>query len=161
MRTTKDLSADRQGFTLIECLIVVAIMTTVAAGGLLLSMDSYRGYSFRNDRDSLISLLQHARAQAIGNVCLGDVCMAGADHGVAIKTDRYVLFQGSSYATRDVEQDIVVPSSPNSDKVGLEEVVFSALSGDPLQTGEISLMDVSVQGSIITIGDEGQITWTH
>ncbi|OGG91506.1 hypothetical protein A3H16_03425 [Candidatus Kaiserbacteria bacterium RIFCSPLOWO2_12_FULL_53_8] len=88
-------------------MIVMALVTIVGAFGLLLGTDSYRGYSFHSDHDILVAALQHARSQAIGNVCLGEGCTHGMPHGVFIDAahNRYVIFQGTNYATRDGEVD--------------------------------------------------------
>lgn len=150
----------RRAFTLIETLIVMAIVAIVAGIGLVMSMDSYRGYSFRTDRDALVALLQHARAQAIGNVCLGDACIDGVDHGVRIDDGRYVLFQGSSWDVRDADLDEVVDVSLAIAHTGTNEVVFRHLSG-AATAGTITLSDEAGRSSTITIGAEGQITWTH
>jgi Tfp pilus assembly protein FimT len=138
----------------------MAFIAIVGAFTMLVSMDSYRGYTFHTERDVLIAALQHARAQAVGNVCLGAGCTTGKAHGVYIQPDKFVIFQGSSYATRDTAQDSVIPAATSVLHSGISEVVFSELSGNSSTPGTIS---VSANGrtSDITIGALGQIVWTN
>ena len=60
------LKSDK-GFTFIEILVVIAILGTLFAIGLLMSMEAYRGYSRRSDRDILVSALERARSSALAN----------------------------------------------------------------------------------------------
>ena len=151
----------KSGFTLVEMLVVLALIVIVGNFALLVSFDTYRASSYESDRGSLISLLHHARAQAVDDVCAGSGCMHGAAHGVSIQADKYVLFQGSTYASRDVDEDSVVDTNPSVVHGGLSEVVFEPSSGNPLVTGDVVLMTANGHQSTITIGREGQIGWTN
>jgi len=155
------MRCDSAGFTLMEILVVMALLAAVGSFALFVSADSYRGETFRSDRAALIAALQHARAMAMHGVCAGDACTEGAPHGVAIEPDRYVLFQGSKYAARDSREDLVIPADPAVSHEGLSEVVFADASGDAQEAGDITLTDTAGHASVITIGLEGQIVWTH
>lgn len=150
-----------KGFTLVEALVVIALIGIIGSFGLLMSYDVYRGDSFRTDRAALIAALQHARAESMGAVCFGDTCTDGAEHGIAIQSDRYVIFQGSSYAARDAEHDVVVAADPSFAHGGLSEVVFAMSSGNPEVVGAITFQDTTGRASIITIGNEGQIACSN
>ncbi len=166
--TTNASSAGRRGVSLMEVIVVVSLVSVAAGMTLFINLDSYRGYLSRSDRELLIVALHHARSQAVGNVCLGTGCTNGRAHGVAIREaeQEYVIFQAAatspfSYATRDVQEDIVIPINAGSTFSGsLTEVVFSPLSGNAVASGSI---EISAHGrtSIFTIGTEGQILWTH
>ena len=156
--TTQNIS--NKGFTLIEVLVVLGILTVVGSFSIIMGVDSYRGQLFRSDRDVLITALQHARSQAVGNICLGSGCTGGKPHGVYISPDTYVMFQGTSYAARDVAVDAVLDATPSVIQSGITEVVFKQLSGDVLTTGDIILTEEN-HVSTITIGSEGQIIWTN
>ena len=149
------------GFSLIEIIVVLALTSVAVGCSLFFSMDSYRSQSFYTDRDTLISLLQHARAESLANACAGSSCTAGVPHGVYIENTDYILFQGASFATRDEAQDGVVEASPLVVHASMSEVVFEAQSGDVLHPGVIHLSDTSGHDSILTIGSEGQISWTQ
>ncbi|HEY9585496.1 MAG TPA: prepilin-type N-terminal cleavage/methylation domain-containing protein [Candidatus Paceibacterota bacterium] len=151
------------GFTLIEILVVVALLATISGFGLIVGMDSYRGYAFRADRDTLVSLLQRARSQSINNICIGASCTNGKPHGVFIDatSGQYILFQGAAYATRDSVVDEVTGVSPLVKHSGLTEVVFAQLSGDASSTGDIILSGTAGQVSTTSVNAVGQIAWTQ
>jgi prepilin-type N-terminal cleavage/methylation domain-containing protein len=149
------------GFTLTEILLVLALIVIVGRFALMISFNTYRGASFHTDRAYLISALQHARAQAENNVCAGSTCTSGASHGVSIETHRYVVFQGSSYATRNPAYDEPIEANPTIIRNGLSEIIFAPGSGDATPTGDIVLSDPSGRSSTITIGNYGQIFWNN
>ena len=120
------------GFTLIEVVIVMALVVLVAGFGLFVSMESYRGYSFRTERDNLIGTLQEARSEAVNNMCFGASCTDGRAHGVHIGVNQYVLFQGESYASRDASADEVITARYNglaAEAPSFTDIVFSRLAG--------------------------------
>jgi len=149
------------GFTLVEVLIVIVLVVIIAKFALTVSFDTYRASSYHADRAYLIAALQHARALSVNDVCEGAACTSGAPHGVSIQTDRYIVFQGSSYAARDPSFDEVIGVNPAIDRTGLDEVVFIPGSGDVSIPGDIALTDLSGRTSTVTIGSYGQISWSN
>lgn len=151
--------APAKGFTLIEVLTVLGLFTLLAGLGLFASMDLYRGSSFHSERDLLVALLQHARAQAVNNICRG-MCTDGVAHGVKIGSGNYIVFQGSSYASRDATQDQTFATSPLVTSSGDTEVVFAQLTGVAMPPAVIVLR-IGGQVSTTTIEPNGRIWWTH
>ncbi len=151
------------GFTVIEILVVVALLAMISGLGLIVGMDSYRGYAFRADRDTLVSLLERARSQSINNICNGTLCTNGKPHGVFIDatSSQYILFQGRTYATRDVGVDEVTGGSGFITRSGISEVVFAQLSGEVSIPGAIVLSSKAGQTSTTSINVWGQIAWTN
>ena len=116
---------------MIELVVVLGLLSFVGAFALFMTMDSYRGYTFRGDRDLGVSVLQKARSQAINNMCFGASCTDGKSHGVRVESDRLIVFQGGSYATRDAAVDeVIYPQSKSTVFSGMSEVVFAKLSGE-------------------------------
>ena len=126
-------------------------------------MESYRGSDFRSDRDLLVSLLQHARSDALNSVCRDASCTDAAPHGVHITSTAYTVFEGGSYVA-GAAQNQVFEASPAVTPSGLTDVVFEPATGDVLvpnvTPGTISLMG-NGHTSDITIDSEGQISWTN
>ena len=157
-----------KGFTFIELLVVMALLFIIAGFGLIISMDNFRGYSFRTERMSIVSTLQKARGQAVSNMCFG-TCTGGRPHGVYIGAHSYTIFQGDSYAARDVAVDEVVPA--RYEAMGFAagsftEIVFSQLSGaatpHPSGVTTLSLIDTAGKdSSVLTVNAEGAISWTN
>ena len=153
-----------KGLTLIEILIMIGIISIVSLSILWIGPDSYRSYLFRNERDTIVSILQKARSQAISNICKGSGCTNGKPHGVHFENNKYIIFQGSDYATRDLDQDEEIDSNYHLDFSGstITDVVFAELSGDVLVAGDIKLSDsASGRTSDININNEGRIAWTN
>ena len=148
-----------KGFTLIEVIIVISFVAIAGSAAVFFGADSYRAYLFHSDRDLLVTALQHSRAQAIGNICLGSSCTDGEPHGVSIQADKFVMFQGASYAARNPDADAEIEANPNLLHTGVSEIVFTQLSATTTG-GTITLKDISNgRKTIITIQPEGQITW--
>ena len=147
-----------RGFTMVEILVVLTLFSVLAASALFVSMETYRGTSFRSDRDLLIAVFQRARAESMNNICRGVGCMDGTPHGVKVLTDgTVVLFQGAQYV-----------GDPNTDAVfhlfaattsDVAEVVFAPLSGTT--TPATIVLSGYDHSSTIIISPNGRISWTH
>jgi type IV fimbrial biogenesis protein FimT len=158
-------SKSTKGFTLIEVLVVLSMLAIVAALAVFVSMDTYRGSSFRADRDLLVALLQHARAEAIHNICAGTSCTntspaADTTHGLYVGATTYTLFQGSSYALRTTAEDQNYSEDALVSRTGATEVVFQPLTGTVAAQATITLTG-SGKTSVITIEPSGRIWWTN
>ena len=153
----------RPGLTLIEVLVVMGMIVILVGLGLVLSMDTFRGFTFRSERDTLVALLQQARSQAINNVCLGTACTNGRPHGVKIESNLYTMFQGPDYAAHDSGVDRqILPSYPLIIAAGsASEVVFQQLSGNVDAQKEIFMTDGFGNSSTITVTNQGGISWTN
>lgn len=158
----------KKGFTLLEILITIGLLAIVASLGLFVSMESYHNSSFHNERDLFISALQHARAQAVNNVCIGLSCTEGQPHGVHIVTTagtvtHYIVFQGTTYNSVDPLNTVIDVGkniSQNLQVTGMTDVYFDQLSASTTPT-TITLQNNLGESSVITIGNEGQISWTN
>ncbi|TSC82284.1 MAG: Uncharacterized protein G01um101420_448 [Parcubacteria group bacterium Gr01-1014_20] len=144
----------RGGFTLIEIIVVITIVVILAGLGLWVGMDAYRGYSYRSERDVLVSVLQKARLASMVNI-------NEAKHGVHVESNRYTVFQGETYLTRDANFDqIITPGGAvwlDSPFPLPQDVIFDQLSGvsSPIT---LTITD-SIKSSDIQINNEGQISW--
>lgn len=146
------------GFTLIEVIIVVAIMGMVLSCSLFFTTNQLKRESLLSQRLLLVTALQTARADAMNNV-------KQIAHGVVLypaSFDGFVIFSGLDYASSNgmsqrqipsVYATVLASSSPR-------EIVFSQLSGDANYSGEIILLDNTTNSSTsITINYEGKIGW--
>ena len=149
------------GFSMIEVLVVLGMFAVMAGFGLYVNMENYRGSSFHSDRDLFVSLLQHARAQAISNKCGGPHCnFNGKAHGVFIQSDSYVLYQVTASTSRDLSEDAVFAANPSLTRTGALDFNFSQLTATT-SANKIMTLAGSGKTSDITVSTEGQITWTH
>jgi len=129
-----------------EIIIVIAMFGALLALGLFMSMDAYRGFSFRSEEDTVVSLLQKARSRAMNN-------MNQTPWGVCWRDDSYVIFQGRVCTTGET-----IPASPAATTTGLLiGIVFSQLSGTTTATTITVLQDS--RSSTISTNNEGTIIW--
>jgi len=133
----------------------------VAGFSTIVSMDNYRSYSFSNERDLLVAILHKARNQAINNMCVGALCTDGKPHGVHITPGAYTIFQGATFATRDSAVDEVIQTKAPVTVTGINDIVFSQLSGNASPVGTTTIADPTNHSSVISINSEGQISWTN
>ena len=157
----KPARAASKGFTVLEMLVVMGLLAIVSALGLFMSMDSYRGGSFRNERDTIVTALQTARSQAMNNICLGSGCTDGKAHGVHFEIGKYIIFQGNAYSSSDPLNQTIASNDPNVVVTGPADVIFSQLSGQVAAAGTIAVSDQAGHSSTISINGEGQIVWTN
>ncbi len=150
--------AHTAGFTLIEVIVVVAIMGVVLGASLFFTSSQFKRESLHSERRLLVTALQTARSNAMNNV-------RQTAHGVALYPDGfngYVIFSGSSYASRLVGTETKLSSQyPVVLGSGTpHEIVFSQLSGDASYDGEIILIDLSSHSSTsVNINYAGKIGW--
>lgn len=139
------------GFTLIEILIVIGIFAILAGLGLFLGFDVYTSNALRSERNTLLSVLEKTRSRAMNN-------MNESGHGLYITSSEYIMYRGSSYASRNPSYDENIQANPAIAHTGLQEVSFGQLTGNPSATGTITLSD-AVRSLNISVEDEGMINW--
>lgn len=127
------------GFTLIEVLVVLALLGTVLGATLFFTTSTYQRTAFLSERDSLISVLQNARGKALNNV-------NQRKHGVAIfpvSYTGYVLFEGDTFLSSDISSRTYTPSAYHItfDDLKPAEIIFDQLSGNASYDGQITLID--------------------
>jgi prepilin-type N-terminal cleavage/methylation domain-containing protein len=154
-----------KGFTLVEMLTVIGLIAMITALGLIMSLDAFRGFSFRNDRDAAVAALQRARSQAINNICLGTGCNDGKKHGVHFETNKMVIFQGDDYdgIGRDKSNDEIINFESKSTNASTtadgNDIIFQQLSGNS-EENTITLTDTaSWRNTTTTINTAGRIDY--
>lgn len=139
------------GFSIMELLIVVAIVLMLSGLGGFVGLDFYRSYVMNSERDTLISLLMRARNMAQTNI-------NQASHGVYMTGTAYTVFQGDSYASRNIIYDETINMNPSVSASGLREVVFERLDGGTGNSGDIVLSNKN-RSITVSLNSEGRINW--
>ncbi len=148
----------KSGFTLVEMVIVVGILSILFGISLLFNVSDYQGTAFRAEKSTIVTLLQTARGNAMNN--FGEV-----SHGLALhpvdRPDSYVLFKGTHYDKNAASNVVVTENYPVTFGGGAPlEVVFHQLSGDTDWQGNITLTDPRRNfTSIVSVNGEGRINW--
>jgi prepilin-type N-terminal cleavage/methylation domain-containing protein len=141
-----------KGFTLVEILVTLAILTTILAIGALANINLFRQEQVLKEEMILVSTLHKARNRAMNNV-------NQTKHGVHIENglDYYLIFKGDTYNSNDSTNEII----PREEKIissGLTDIVFEQLSGNANE-GNITLTDTGGKQKTIIISENGLIDW--
>ena len=132
----------REGFTLIEILLSLALVTLLTA----ISVPFYQSFQQANELDAtketILSALRTAKTYARES-------KDNANWGVYISTENVVLFQGDSYTTRDPSYDLYYSISSKVSLYGSTEFVFNTPFGSPTSTGTIGLAINNKSDSIL------------
>lgn len=129
----KYIHTPKKGFTLIEVMIVVALMITIG----VFSMVFYGSFILRNAASDAESMLVGSLRKAQWNSMMGKYYDSW---GVKVLGDTVTVFRGNSYASRVSGFDEVFILNPNISISGTDEWVFSRL------TGETNAGSIVVQG---------------
>ncbi len=152
-----------KGFTLIELLIAVAIFSVILGLGLIMSIDVYRGYSQRSERDVVVSLLQKARGMSLANI-------DQSRWGVCYAAPSYLIFKGSYTAGASTNEVFPVSAAvvlSGFPQCGLgSEIVFDQLTGKLVPqlspaTSEttITITQPGRPTQSVSVNNEGRINW--
>ena len=141
---------NEKGFTIFEMLIVTGILAIILAIGIPISWNFYLDYELVYEQKTLNSLLGYARNLSMVN-------SGEAAHGLYIDSSNFVVFEGNSYASRNVNADKPFPRSSAITITGPVEQWFLPLSG---QTSS-STFGVSNGRKTFTtyVNSEGRIEW--
>ncbi len=141
-----------KGLTLIEVLIVVAIIVTISGLGLFVGLDFYKTHALNSERDIIVSILMKTRNKAANN-------FNESPHGVYIDSDGYTIFQGASYALRNQSYDEFIKRTNAVSASGLQEMVFEQLTGSlTTAAGDVTLSN-GIKSTNISLNSEGRINW--
>ncbi len=118
----------REGFTLIELIIVLTLFVLLAAMTIPYSVDFYRTRIFESEVETLSGVLDRARSYAVSG-------RDDSSWGVAFfpEEDYYVFFRGEDYDPEDpTNQEYSVSS--DIDISGASQIVFEKGTGLPIIT---------------------------
>ena len=145
-----------KGFSLLELLLVVAMMAAVFAFSAPFTINFYRTQLVDEVQSNLIDALQIARHNAV-------LQKNDSNFGVHIDGDlhQYVIFQTPdlTYDSHVLEQDEVFPIIDTITFTGLTDVVFSKLTGSPNATGTINIAFNNLSKGIL-LDDFGSLSKT-
>ncbi len=123
----------KRAFTLIELLLVIAIVAIIFAFSAPYTLRFYNTQLINETQSNILSVLSQARHNAL-------LQKNDSDWGVKFDSEnnQYILFQGSSYAENVDLYDEVYPLLNNVELTGdwTDEIVFSKYTGVPTVNGE-------------------------
>ncbi|MDP2909923.1 MAG: prepilin-type N-terminal cleavage/methylation domain-containing protein [bacterium] len=150
---------NKKGFTLMEVLIILAILLILLGISITVFISLGKRYDLNNTAELMADKLRLARERTIASE--GDN-QYGIYFDTATSPDRYILFRGASFSSRDPNFDEVydLPKSIDIANINFNnnEAVFKRLTGDA-DAGDILLSLSSDPGQMypIYINSFGQI----
>ncbi len=137
-----------RGATLMEMIVVIGIAGVLLGMGLPLTWDFYLKSELRSERSNAVQYLRTARTRAMSN-------RGESAHGMALINSNFVIFEGATYAGRNVARDQAFPKSLGITATGTTEFVFAALSG---RSASSSITFITSSGSTtVFVNNEGLI----
>ena len=145
----------KKGFTLIEFMIVAALIVMFSSLTLPMGFNFYQESTLNDQTRNLENSLRKAQAMAMTG--RGD-----SNAGVKIEEGQYIIFEGESWQKHREETKIVIPFPIALSATGTEEIVFQRLTGLPIfQEGEeersIIKLTFGANSQEITINSQGKI----
>lgn len=143
---------DRSGFTLLETVLSVALISLIATIGIPI----YQSFQNRNDLDiAAVTFVQSSRrAQVLSGTVEGD-----SSWGVRADTGSITLFKGDDFTGRDVDFDETFTISDTIVVSGMQEITFERFTGDPNNTGTLTLESVNNESRNVTVNEKGTIEY--
>lgn len=138
-----------RGFTLIEVMLAAGAISLLAGIALPVFRLSVQGADLSLTALTVGQVIR--RAQALSMAGESD-----AQWGVHMTSGSAMLFQGSSYATRNAAFDETTTFSASVTATGLGDVVFNKVFGEPDATGTITLQ-AEGENRGISINNKGSI----
>lgn len=120
-----------RGFTFIELMLVIALITLIGAFIAPVGLSYYQSQLLNETSDGLVSALRQAQSFAYTG-------RHNHAFGVFVTADAYTIFEGDTYASRIISEDMIFPIASTVTVSGLQEIVFSEMSGIPRATGVVT-----------------------
>jgi type II secretory pathway pseudopilin PulG len=145
------------GFSVIELVLVLALVGVVALFSISLGMDSIGRSAVVTERDLFVSLLlRGARAASLAN-------LKEVSHGIYLDNGahQYVLFDGTNYDPYATTNRAIPYTNGNIavSNTGGETIVFEQLSGNVIAGAGTITISNSAKNQSVVIRDTGQIDW--
>lgn len=149
-----------RGFTLMEVIITIALMSMLLGLGLILSMDVYRGTLYRSTRQVLVSSLSTARGRSLSN-------LFQSTYGVCYRAPDFIMFRGTTYSASSPYNETV----PGNPAVTLSStgsfftcgsgtgIVFSQLAATTSNSGTITVSESGHADETVSVNSLGTIIW--
>lgn len=117
------------GFSIVELIIVIGILALLSAITVPIGLNIFQKQQVARMEQDIENILKKAQNNAI-------YLKNDSDWGVKISSNAFVLFQGSTYGTRDTSSDesynLSAGASYQTNYTG-DEIVFGKFSGEPYE----------------------------
>lgn len=149
-----------KGFSLVELLIIIAIMFLITLVFMPSLIDFQRKQSLKNTTENVISLLNKAKSDSLSSLNLNNYGVHFEDNYMVYFSGNIFSESGSDNKTINFESGTSIPSGGINLNGGADEVIFPRLTGDITGYGIIIIQLTAKPDiqKIITISKTGAIS---
>ncbi len=122
----------QNGFTLVELLIVFALITVIGITSVPFYSNFFTQNAAGNTYDQLINHIRKAQTNAM-------IGKQNSQWGVHNQAGSIILFQGSSFASRNIAFDQKLTLNPNISVSGFTDIIFAKMTGTPSAAATITI----------------------
>lgn len=151
----------KSGLSLIEIVVVIAIMGMILSLGVVVSLNSYKSTIFRSERETLLSILEKARNRSMNNY-------NQVSHGACLDNSSgnlsYVIFQDPYSSSATLNEYLETSPAVSISSIGNvfncvagSGIIFNQLNGNTSSSTITLVEDGRV--SVISINQVGRINW--
>jgi prepilin-type N-terminal cleavage/methylation domain-containing protein len=145
------MNQKHQGFTLIEILLVVGLMTIIMGLTLPISASLIQQNNSENAQESFSTALRTAQTYSRNN-------HHDDNWSVKINTSEVVIFKGNDYINRDQSYDEKFPISQSVTKSGVTDISFEKSTGQPDISG-VTTFSSGVFSETVSINSIGTVSY--
>jgi len=140
-----------KGFTLVEILVVIAIITFIISFGILIDVGTIKRDYFAAEEATIVSALEKARSRSMANIY-------ETAHGVCFISPNYIIFrEKDGHCVSGVASNETI-SANTKININFPTVVFSQLAGTTTDGVMIVIKD-GIKTATTTLNYEGTIIW--
>lgn len=154
-KNKKACSLMRRGITIIEILIVIAVLGIIFSIIIPQFSKMRENQALKNGAQDILSSVNKARSQTLAS-------LNSSEYGVHFQSDKVIIFKGAVFSGGDANNetiDIITPAIISNIALagGGNEIYFNRLSGAPSTTGAVTI-STSSYSKIITIYATGAVS---
>jgi prepilin-type N-terminal cleavage/methylation domain-containing protein len=151
----------KKGFTMIELLMVIAIIGIISLLSVPKLSDFKKEQSLKNTTGDIMALLNKAKSDSLSS-------LNSNNYSIHFESDRMIYFVGDTYSSSDSSNEVIYfepqVSIPSTGGINLngggDNVIFSKLAGNVIGYGTIVIQITSdpTRQKIVTIEKTGAIS---
>lgn len=147
---------EKKAYTLIELVVVMGLITLIALVVLPLTVRDIKNNDARSVATDLVSMIELYQSNAFTR-------RNDKNYGIAFYSNKYTLFTGTSLASADYTEDVLLGSATSITNINFNlasnQLIFSSGSVKPNQNGSFRVTN-GVSIYIISINKEGYVEFT-
>lgn len=143
-----------KGFTIIELLLVIAIVSVFGAMSWFFGLDMLRSHQLHSQKEQALNLLQIARQKAVSNE-------NEKSYGVRVESNKLTMFEAPFGTNPSTDYVLPITGNVTADSTSLPlDIIFSQLSGNTTAVS-FSLQNSANTNFTVSVNEQGGIDWTN